>query len=644
MDHPEKDQFKKEGFQMSDPEAERRIQLLEEEIEKLSGLQKETQTLQSENALLRGRVEKLVQEVNSKNEQIEELFKKWGSSNSHLAIKENEELQRKIEARDEKVEHLESKMQELQNENISRNQKIFDLTIELQQKNSLIADLQKEMGQLKKRNEEQKREINQIFSEEFQRAQKDVRDRELTHFKNQIQELKETSENEQKRLEGVIKDIESSLHEKEKLSESLSQQFNNLHLDHEDLRGKSRDEISKLKVTIAEFETLIQRLRKQIESLGTENSVLIQKHEQMTESLKNEFKGRENIHQNEIQNLEKVILEKKNQVQGLEQRISLLQSEFSSKQDQLRGELSALQLETGKKRDELHHEMKRLESAVQEKEAQIDRLTQQTVLIQKESDEQRAWLESEVKRFQTLSQENEFARRKLESERDALKHELAGQQAILEQEIKRAAHLTQEKEMQIQKMTRESVLTAEKLNFSAAALEKTEKEFVEQMLRVTAIEEELKKNSAAWHEEKESLLSEISRLKADSGKGPKKVLLVEPNEETFKLMQQSLSNGGHRVLAARSSKEVVEIARQERPDLIMMNMVLSDSDGYSVSEQLARDSSAAKIPIVIIASNPEATESFRQNPQSSVKYFLYKPFSIKELLSVVQFVSASPTK
>src|SRR5258708_3922803 len=76
--------------------AEERVKILELELQRFGDYQKETQQLQVENAILRGRVEKMTNEIEVKNYRIDELYKKWQDSSIHSTLKENQELSSKL--------------------------------------------------------------------------------------------------------------------------------------------------------------------------------------------------------------------------------------------------------------------------------------------------------------------------------------------------------------------------------------------------------------------------------------------------------------------------------------------------------------------------------------------------------------------
>lgn len=83
----------------------------------------------------------------------------------------------------------------------------------------------------------------------------------------------------------------------------------------------------------------------------------------------------------------------------------------------------------------------------------------------------------------------------------------------------------------------------------------------------------------------------------------KTVLLVEDLLENRIIYSTILSRHGYRVLEARNGKEGVRLAREERPDLILMDISLPVMDGWTAAEHIKGDQATAEIPIVALTAN-----------------------------------------
>jgi len=82
----------------------------------------------------------------------------------------------------------------------------------------------------------------------------------------------------------------------------------------------------------------------------------------------------------------------------------------------------------------------------------------------------------------------------------------------------------------------------------------------------------------------------------------KKVLVVEDNEQNRYLMQFMLEQSGYEVVMADSGAQAIVMAVQERPDLILMDIQLPDTDGLDVTRQIRSSEADGNVPIVAVTS------------------------------------------
>ena len=83
------------------------------------------------------------------------------------------------------------------------------------------------------------------------------------------------------------------------------------------------------------------------------------------------------------------------------------------------------------------------------------------------------------------------------------------------------------------------------------------------------------------------------------------VLIVEDDADVVDLLRYNLSKAGFGVLIARDGLKGLEIARKDRPDLVVLDLRLPQMDGYAVCKALKNDSDTAALPIVILTARAE---------------------------------------
>ena len=115
---------------------------------------------------------------------------------------------------------------------------------------------------------------------------------------------------------------------------------------------------------------------------------------------------------------------------------------------------------------------------------------------------------------------------------------------------------------------------------------------------------------------------------------PQKILIVEDEDATARLMTLCLTKAGYEVIRARDGKAGYDTARKERPDLIILDFMLPKMDGMKVARLLRHDRDHAEIPIVFAtASAPEIAQ--QGIDQKLADAYLPKPFEYEELIGTV---------
>ncbi len=116
-----------------------------------------------------------------------------------------------------------------------------------------------------------------------------------------------------------------------------------------------------------------------------------------------------------------------------------------------------------------------------------------------------------------------------------------------------------------------------------------------------------------------------------------RILIVEDEQDIADLIGFNLQRGGFEVLKAHDGITGTETALRERPDLIVLDLMLPGRDGYAVFRELRRDSRTAEIPVIMLTARAQ-TEDRIQGLEAGADDYLTKPFSPKELMLRVQAI------
>ena len=116
-----------------------------------------------------------------------------------------------------------------------------------------------------------------------------------------------------------------------------------------------------------------------------------------------------------------------------------------------------------------------------------------------------------------------------------------------------------------------------------------------------------------------------------------RILIVEDERDINDLIGFNLQRAGYEVIKAYDGLEGTELALRERPDLILLDLMLPGRDGYGVFRELRRDSRTSNTPVIMLTARAQ-TEDRIQGLEAGADDYLTKPFSPKELMLRVQAV------
>ncbi|MFW6164031.1 MAG: response regulator [Planctomycetota bacterium] len=115
----------------------------------------------------------------------------------------------------------------------------------------------------------------------------------------------------------------------------------------------------------------------------------------------------------------------------------------------------------------------------------------------------------------------------------------------------------------------------------------------------------------------------------------KKILVVDDDLQTVKLVGLVLDRRGYEIVAARTGEEAVKKAQSEQPDLIVLDVMMPDMDGYEVSRLLRADPATADVPILMFTAKAGLQDKVTGFEAGADEY-LTKPIHPKELVSRVE--------
>lgn len=117
----------------------------------------------------------------------------------------------------------------------------------------------------------------------------------------------------------------------------------------------------------------------------------------------------------------------------------------------------------------------------------------------------------------------------------------------------------------------------------------------------------------------------------------KKVLVVDDEQYIVELIQFNLENSGFNVVASDNGEDAIEMAQEEMPDAIILDLMLPGMDGFEVCKQIRMEEKTRKIPIIMLTAKGEETDKVLGLELGADDY-LTKPFSVRELIARIKAV------
>lgn len=117
--------------------------------------------------------------------------------------------------------------------------------------------------------------------------------------------------------------------------------------------------------------------------------------------------------------------------------------------------------------------------------------------------------------------------------------------------------------------------------------------------------------------------------------GKAKILIVDDEPDVVHLLQRSLEAEQYEVMCAYDGIGAVDMASDEQPDLILLDIMMPMMSGYEVCEQLKANPATSQIPVVCVSS-AHGPEVRARSKEAGANTILLKPFTTAELVAQIQ--------
>lgn len=110
-----------------------------------------------------------------------------------------------------------------------------------------------------------------------------------------------------------------------------------------------------------------------------------------------------------------------------------------------------------------------------------------------------------------------------------------------------------------------------------------------------------------------------------------KVMVVDDSPSELSTIKQIVSDAGCMVISATNGKEALEKAKSEKPDIIFMDIIMPDMDGYEATRHLSNDKDTKDIPIIFVSSKSQKADKLWGQMQGG-KAYITKPYTSDQII------------
>ena len=119
-----------------------------------------------------------------------------------------------------------------------------------------------------------------------------------------------------------------------------------------------------------------------------------------------------------------------------------------------------------------------------------------------------------------------------------------------------------------------------------------------------------------------------------------KILCIEDEPQMIDLIRLILETGGYRVVAAQGGEEGLEMMRSDRPDLILLDIMMPEMDGGDVYHRMQQEPDLIQIPVIVVTAKAAPIDKVLWMNVAQVDDYVTKPFGPDDLLISVERVLA----
>jgi two-component system, OmpR family, response regulator VicR len=118
------------------------------------------------------------------------------------------------------------------------------------------------------------------------------------------------------------------------------------------------------------------------------------------------------------------------------------------------------------------------------------------------------------------------------------------------------------------------------------------------------------------------------------------VVYIEDEQEMIDLVRLILGRKGYEVMGANGGRKGLQLVKDQLPDLVLLDLMMPDMDGWEVYQQMKAEEETRQIPVIVITAKAQSIDKVLGLHIAKVDDYISKPFSPQDLLDSVEKVLA----
>lgn len=115
----------------------------------------------------------------------------------------------------------------------------------------------------------------------------------------------------------------------------------------------------------------------------------------------------------------------------------------------------------------------------------------------------------------------------------------------------------------------------------------------------------------------------------------KKILIMEDEPDALMMLSMALKSAGYVVFGAPDGEEGLKIFREEKPDMVILDVVMPRMDGWEVLQRIKAGLKSKRVPVIMLTGKSEDEDKIKGYDHGA-DFYVTKPYSIQKLLPIIR--------